>query len=213
MGGLSEAVEASIEATIETIVTLSKEGYATFYDSKHSYILPEGVKAYIVSAATKDALTYSEINGIINRGVAVMLESVEKKGGDITLKSTSSPSATYIESNLLKGSDEPTMTTAEEDCWFYKLTYGHIYVASVFGWLWGADNGAPFTIEAHRAWLPIPKDKASALGYILEIDGETAINKVAADGQKGEYYNLKGQRVAAPTKGLYIINNKKVVIK
>ena len=30
---------------------------------------------------------------------------------------------------------------------------------------------------------------------------------------RGEYYNLAGQRVAQPTKGLYIINGRKVVIK
>ena len=29
----------------------------------------------------------------------------------------------------------------------------------------------------------------------------------------GIYYNLAGQRVAQPTKGLYIVNGKKVVIK
>ena len=218
MGGLSEAVEASIEATIETIVTLSKEGYATFYDSKHSYILPEGVKAYIVSAATKDALTYSEINGIINRGVAVMLESVEKKGGDITLKSTSSPSATYIESNLLKGSDEPTMTTAEEDCWFYKLTYGakNSNYADTFGWFWGATNGAAFQIEAHRAWLAIPKGGQSAptFGYPLDNAGTTGIAQIEnGESRMENVYNLNGQRVNKATKGLYIVNGKKYIVK
>lgn len=218
MGGLSEAVEASIEATIETIVTLSKEGYATFYDSKHSYILPEGVKAYIVSAATKDALTYSEINGIINRGVAVMLESVEKKGGDITLKSTFSPSATYIESNLLKGSDEPTMTTAEEDCWFYKLTYGakNSNYADTFGWFWGATNGAAFQIEAHRAWLAIPKGGQSAptFGYPLDNAGTTGIAQIEnGESRMENVYNLNGQRVNKATKGLYIVNGKKYIVK
>ncbi len=218
MGGLSEAVEASIEATIETIVTLSKEGYATFYDSKHSYILPEGVKAYIVTEATQDALTYSEINGIINRGVAVMLESVEKKGGDITLKSTSSPSATYIESNLLKGSDEPTMTTAEEDCWFYKLTYGakNSNYADTFGWFWGATNGAAFQIEAHRAWLAIPKGGQSAptFGYPLDNAGTTGIAQIEnGESRMENVYNLNGQRVNKATKGLYIVNGKKYIVK
>ena len=30
---------------------------------------------------------------------------------------------------------------------------------------------------------------------------------------EGEVYNLKGQRVAAPTKGLYVVDGKKVVLK
>ena len=83
----------------------------------------------------------------------------------------------------------------------------------MFGWYWGAEDGAAFQIEGHRAWLPIIKAKASTRGYSLEDDGTTGINKVAAEGQKDIYYNLKGQRVAAPTKGMYIINNKKVIIK
>ena len=218
MGGLSEAVEASIEATIETIVTLSKEGYATFYDSKRSYILPEGIKAYIVTEATQDALTYSEINGIINRGVAVMLESVEKKGGDITLKSTSSPSATYIENNLLKGSDETTTTTANEDSWFYKLTYGakNSNYADTFGWFWGATNGAAFQIEAHRAWLAIPKggQSASTFGYPLDNAGTTGIAQIEnGESRMENVYNLNGQRVNKATKGLYIVNGKKYIVK
>ena len=43
----------------------------------------------------------------------------------------------------------------------------------------------------------------------------TGINAVNGSELKvnGEYYNLNGQRVANPTKGLYIVNGKKVVIK
>jgi hypothetical protein len=211
MGGFGPA---AVVGTGSYEVTLSETGYATFYDSKTSYNIPTGLKAYVVSAATTESLTYTEVPKGIPAATAVMLKSDDGKGGTYVLTPTEEPLDVLMVDNLLCGSDKATTTWSDiEDCLFYKLTYGHINVASVFGWLWGADNGAPFTIEAHRAWLPIPKDKASALGYILEIDGETAINKVAADGQKGEYYNLKGQRVAAPTKGLYIINNKKVVIK
>ena len=80
--------------------------------------------------------------------------------------------------------------------------------------LWGAEDGAAFQIEGHRAWLAIPKTDASTRGYGLEGEGTTAINKVAVDNESNDvFYNLNGQRVAAPSKGLYIKNNKKVVIK
>ncbi len=58
----------------------------------------------------------------------------------------------------------------------------------------------------------------SAHEYIA-FDGEesgdvTGINEVAADKTfNGEFFNLAGQRVAQPTKGLYIVNGKKVIIK
>ena len=42
----------------------------------------------------------------------------------------------------------------------------------------------------------------------------TAINKVEMKKvEDGVFYNLAGQQVAQPTKGLYIVNGKKVVIK
>ena len=212
MGGFGPAAFVSTGTEEPYEVTLSEAGYATFYDSKTNYALPAGLKAYVVSAATTDALTYKEIP-MVPAGTAVMLKSDNKRGGSFILQPTG-VGGFFIGENLLEGSDEATTTTASGDCLFYKLAFGHSNSdkSNVFGWYWGAEGGAAFQIEGHRAWLAIPKAKASARGYSLEGDA-TGINKVAADSQKGKYYNLKGQRVAAPTKGLYIINNKKVIIK
>ena len=213
MGGLGDAVEVTTLAT----VTLSKQGYATFYDSEHSYAMPEGVEAYIITAATPDALTYQKLNSSITAGVAVMLVSTDKKGGDITLKSVKYNSATYVGNNLLRGSNEPTLTTADEDCWFYKLTYGSkkSEYAGTFGWFWGAADGAAFQIEGHRAWLAIPKtgQSAPAFGYALE-NGTTGISQIENRELRNEnVFDLQGRKVVNPTKGLYIHNSKMVIIK
>ena len=64
-------------------------------------------------------------------------------------------------------------------------------------------------------------DTGTAKAPMLNIieDGETtAIYAVNADGSlepiaDGKVYNLNGQRVVQPTRGLYIVNGKKVVIK
>ena len=212
MGGLGEAATAGAAAT--TTVTLSEAGYATFFDSTTSYALPTSLTAYAVSAATTDALTYTEL-AYIPAGTAVMLKSINKRGGRYILTATYDKTA-YAGANLLKGSDEATTTFADSDNYlFYKLAFGHSGTSSqdVFGWYWGAEGGTAFQIEGHRAWLAIPKASASTRGYGLENDGTTAINKVAAEGEDAVFYNLNGQRISAPSKGLYIINNKKVVIK
>ncbi len=49
----------------------------------------------------------------------------------------------------------------------------------------------------------------------LWFNDMTGIEKVSVDTKalNGAYYNLNGQRVAQPTKGLYIVNGKKVVLK
>ena len=50
-------------------------------------------------------------------------------------------------------------------------------------------------------------------GKVIARSTLTAINTVKATYEQGVVYNLQGQQVMQPTKGLYIINGKKVVIK
>ncbi len=196
---------------VPTEITVDEVGYATFYDANHSFEIPEGVKAYVVTAATTERLTYSELEGVIPAGTAVMLEAT---GGTYPLV-VAEESVTYDGVNLLYGSNLPTMTTADvEDCLFYKLAYGHSGTlnANKVGWYWGAENGAAFEIEPHRAWLAIPPVLASAPGY--PIGGTTGIsNTVARESDNAVFYDLQGRRVATPVKGLYIQKNKKVIIK
>lgn len=62
-------------------------------------------------------------------------------------------------------------------------------------------------------------DEIAALGdgsraIDINIDGTTGIkNAVRQLPNDGNYYNLKGQRVEKPSKGVFIVNGKKVVVK
>ena len=213
MGGLSEPAKATAYAT----VNFSDTGYATFYDANNSYELPHGVTAYVVSAATTESLTYTEIKDVIPANTAVMLEKANHRSGEYQLVSTQEE-VTYEGENLLKGSNYATTTTADGDNYlFYKLTYGNSASeqANTFGWFWGAAGGAAFQIEAHRAWLAIPQQKAATRGYAIgKGDGTTGISITLTDGEdNGAYYNMQGQRIANPGKGLYIHQGKKVIIK
>ena len=208
MGGLSEAT-----ATPAT-VTMAASGYATFYDSKKSYALPEGLKAMVVTAGTQDKLTYEELKDAIPANTAVMLKGEKGK----TYELTATKAEAYIGQNLLVGSDEATLTYAliKMPCHFYKLTYGpsNTQYAKTFGWYWGAEDGAAFEIEGHKAWLAIPVTASNARLYPVANEAPTGIALPTAGNDATEdIYNLNGQRVAAPTKGLYIRNNKKVIIK
>ena len=210
MGGLSEAV--AVDGF--TAVTLADAGYATFFDSENTYGIPATLKAYTVTEATTDALTYTEVKDYIPAGTAVMLESVNKTGGEYNLP-VSNKEVAYTGANLLHGSDIATTTTADGMNLYYKLTYGKSNTAQAvsFGWYWGAEDGAAFQIEGHRAWLAIPVQVTPAKGYAIGDGNTTGITVAKSQAAEGQYYNLQGQRVAAPGKGLYIINNKKVIIK
>ena len=49
--------------------------------------------------------------------------------------------------------------------------------------------------------------------YLWKSGGSAGIKNLKADAQNGAYYNLAGQKVANPQKGLFIQNGKKVILK
>ena len=201
-------------------IEISNAGYATFFDSKYSYIIPEGLSAQVVTNVSNNKLIYKTIadgsaSDIVPKGTAVMLASAGKQSGMFTLTLTEN-SSTYSGTNLLHGSDEETMTTG--DGLHYKLSYGKTGTAwdNVFGWYWGAQNGAPFLIEGHKAWLVIshaPKTRAYS-GYTIEGDATDITDILFDDEEHAIYYDMQGRRIGTPTnRGIYIKNGKKVVIK
>lgn len=74
-------------------------------------------------------------------------------------------------------------------------------------------------IAAHKAYLETPSDitpSSSSARIVLHFDGEiTSIQGVSEQTSKGNgiYYNMNGQRISKPTKGMYIMNGKKYAVK
>jgi hypothetical protein len=110
--------------------------------------------------------------------------------------------AEVILSNILNYSDAETVADGTQ----YILANGEdgvgFYKAAVES-----------TIAARKAYLVSPVG-ANFLSFSFDGDA-TGIEKVenAAVNANGTMFNLAGQRVAQPTKGLYIVNGKKVVVK
>lgn len=76
-----------------------------------------------------------------------------------------------------------------------------------------ATNG---TLRANRAYLSTDFDVTTTSAPALSIDwgeGTTGIQNIERTVIDNQYYTLDGRRVAQPTKGLYIINGRKVVVK
>ena len=73
------------------------------------------------------------------------------------------------------------------------------------------------SVGAGKAYLQIPTASAPAapqLQMVFDNGDVTTINTVhGSQLTENGYYNLNGQRVTNPTKGLYIVNGKKVIIK
>lgn len=71
-------------------------------------------------------------------------------------------------------------------------------------------------INPFRAYISIPVPPSSAPAMLsISLGGTTGIeNAVKSEEKKDKsYYDLQGRRVQQPTKGLYIVNGKKVIIK
>lgn len=225
---VSNNVTITEEEAKDYIATLSDAGYATFYDSFYDYKLPSGLKASVITQATDTRLTYKVIadgnsGGIVPAGVAVLLQGKERRADTYTLTPKESTTS-YTGTNLLHGSDDATTTTADGDCLFYKLAYGPsgTTLSNTLGWFWGANNGRPFDIEGHKAWLAIPQTSAaksralfySIEGDALDIEGLPLIPSQGEDNPDGEWYDLQGRRVENPTqRGIYIRDGKKVMVK
>ena len=74
------------------------------------------------------------------------------------------------------------------------------------------------TIPGNKAFLVLTNAEAQAKGFVLEFEdgGTTGIETIENSRhstEDGVYYDLQGRRVENPTRGVYIVNGKKVVIK
>ena len=214
----------------EVNVILSSAGYATFYNAYNNFKIPVGLSAQVVTFDSYGNLSYNTIaNGIIPKGVPVILKSNNKRGGTYTLTSTTE-SATYSGENLLHGSSSQTMTSnvngvstsGNSSYVYYKLAYGKSgsVNANKFGWYWGANNGAAFSIEGGKAWLALPITNAQSKRAVLFIDDDMSINDATSiddieqscnNEANGIQYNMAGQRVDNSYNGIIIVNGKKIV--
>ncbi|MBQ3780286.1 MAG: C10 family peptidase [Bacteroidaceae bacterium] len=194
-------------------VTLSPAGYATFYAGDEAFTLPSDVTASVVSGVSGGKLTYESLGQTIPVATAVILKGTSNAA--VTLTRAESATA-YPGTNLLYGSDEATTTTASGANLYYKLAYGAsgTYQADVFGWYWGAADGAAFKIEGGKAWLALPVTAAKERRFFRLDEDATGIDEVETPGEDAAvYYDLQGRRVTTPAHGLFIRNGRKVFVK
>ena len=192
----------NIKVTKPIVVNVGEAGYTTF-STNNNTVSFEGVKAYIVTDFSGGNVTLKEISEA-PFDTPVIIEASE---GAHKLKQISS--AAPVEGNKLqasrgstRGGDAPAydiyvLAEKNDKIGFYKL-----------------DNGV--IVPAGKCYLEIKKS-TGAPDYLAFYFGDetTGINDVrskVAD-VRGEVYDLLGRKVAQPTKGLYIVNGRKVVIK
>ena len=180
-------------------VNISSAGYATF-----SYPVAldlTGIEAY-TAAVSGDKVVLSSVKGKkIPAGTGIILEG----SGDVTISLTTE-ATDDITANELLVSDG---TVTGDGSTIYVLANGSNGVGFYL-----VENGSAIT--AGKAYLKVSGENAARQFIRFGDDnGATGIDSLTPALSKGEevYYDLQGRRVAQPTKGLYVVNGKKVIIK
>lgn len=191
------AVSTATGNTYATVVTSYALDFSTVSEDITAYIVTEkGANTVTTEAVTK-----------VPANTAILVKTASA-GSSVDVPRAFG--ATALSTNKLKYSASPIEVNTTND------NVGKIYaffkVAGQYGFAPVAEDTS---LPANKAYLEIDGGELKANFLALDMDGgTTAINKVeAAKNNAGEYFNLAGQRVAQPTKGLYIVNGKKVIIK
>lgn len=190
-------------------------GMAT-YSSSYETAIPSGYKAYIASSVEDGVVKLTQVT-TIPANTGVIIKADDSSAETVTLKNKIPSDYTLPAANKLmpnigayalpkEGKDKTTVSFTN-----------YILVKSGSDIVFAPTSGSG-NVAANKAYLHLTAAEVSSLteAHSLTLDfGETTGINAVKDSRLmvNDYYNLAGQRVAQPTRGLYIVNGKKVVIK
>ena len=196
---------------IKTVpVTIGSTGYATLYYGTVALTVPEGVTAYTYKV-DGDAMVESatiEAGGTIPAGEGVVLYTETPDKYDFELTTGGEKDS----ENMLFGTDEATAINAAGYL-YYQLSRAAGNTGEV-GFYYQTTDGKSINNGAHKAYLRIAETQAAGIrGFVLP-GAQTGVALTTARQLEGQtVYDLQGRRTAATSKGLYIVNGKKVMVK
>lgn len=199
--------------------TITDCGWSTFASSYaldlSSMTASEGtVEAYYASNATGSTVTLTSTNSsAVAAGEGLMLKGTA--GATITIPVVASGSA--IAGNLLKGQTTTGDVAASTEGKNHYI-FGYVTeTPSIYGFY---NLTSATSVPVGKAYLETATalTEAGARLTIIFDDETTGISDASRLMDNGErkndnFFNLNGQRVEKPAKGLYIVNGKKVVMK
>ena len=181
-------------------ITIPEAGYLTYCNAKKALGFA-GVTAYKVSNVGATSVTLTEITEAPANTPVILNGAAGTYALDIIA------SAAEVTGNKLEVSDG-SITTTDGTTVYALASKGEPAVVGFY------KVKAGVKVPAGKCYLSVALTSApDFLGF--GGDDTTGIDMVKGEGFKvnGEFYNLNGQRVAQPMKGLYIVNGKKVIIK
>ena len=171
-----------------------------------SAALPQGVKAYTCDALDEEA---SEL--VLTPAASLQACTpyivYAQNGYTGEISGTVDMTADYPATDVYTGGYLTGVLTATV------VNEGYIMQNQGNGPMFYNAEGSSFSLHAGRCYLT-PTGAAASKAYALRIGDETGINNSESNIQHSEFiYDLTGRRVESPTRGIYIYNGKKLVVK
>ncbi|MBQ9186197.1 MAG: hypothetical protein IJ144_00040 [Prevotella sp.] len=184
-------------------VTVASTGFTTYVNSTYALNFEgTGITPYVIKANNAESVTL-EAKTSVAAGEPVLLYAE----GGATKEVPAIASATAENGNLLVPGEGERITYTDATPY---------YVLSTEGGVTGFYRANNTLVPTDKAYLNA--GTAGARFFALNLDGETTgIDALLIDNGQltidNAVYNLNGQRVMNPAKGLYIVNGRKVVVK
>lgn len=201
-----KAIKGTSEITkVAEAVKVTSAGYATYVSDSKLDFTDKGIKAYIAKADGTTGVTFEPVKKVpANTGVLLY-----KDGGTTEEIPVLTGDANDVRGNVFKRGTGAAV--ASED--------GSLrnYILNNVGGVVGFYKAAGKTVATNRAYIQIDEKRTPVKGFIAlpGSDEETGIETMR-DGENEKMsaiFDLSGRRVAKPTRGLYIVNGKKVLVK
>ena len=206
---VSEPSDPVVSGTTITLATTANmAGWRAFYDASQDYEVDANTKIYVAKAK-------SETEGEVE---LTALSATEIPHGEAVILKTSAPShemqLTETTGAATLGANLLAVTDGTNNVDGYRLGYGEIGGSDAVGFFKYTTTTAPAAgiVYIDKNDVNITSG-ARGLSISFTDDETTGVNELKAQKVDNLYFNLAGQRVTQPTKGLYIVNGKKVIVK
>lgn len=222
-------------AATTTKINSADKTYRVFCEY-HAYKLPENVTAYYVSTTSTDnstndkTATLEKLNtNYVPARTPVILassdESTDSKVMDVyvdnpEIELTAALSSSSAVTNLLQPvytttTIKPTETDANNVTYDnYLLSEEDVKGTTTLAFYRPVSTGV--TLNRNTCYLRVPRSASGGakMFRITMFSNTTGINKVVSNDEPEVWHNLQGVRISRPTtKGIYILNHHKVVLR
>lgn len=183
---------------VDMPITIGASGFSTLVSDRALDFTGTVIKAYTAEDAGLGNATLNTIT-LAAANTPMLLHAA---AGTYNVPVIQFNSGTTPSVNAFKAGQGTTVASEEGDFKNYILNSGTFYLAN--------DK----TVATNKAYLQLGASNTSKANLIFPNGDATSISSIMGEGEgTNVYYNLQGMQVSNPTKGMYIVNGKKYIVK